>query len=134
MQAVKALLRFFSYLFHLALGVFLLGAAGLALSTAPNALHLDMLPWTGETLTYVVFFGALFALISLALALTGRIRFLFFVWSLVVAVLLLRGYFFTGYRFDPGGFQTGLELLAASWLAVAGAWFVLRKPRAPRYR
>lgn len=134
MQAVKALLRFFSYLFHLALGLFLLGVAGLALGTAPNALRLDMLPWTGETLTYVVFFGALFALISLVLALTGRVRFLFFLWSLAVAVLLLRGYFFTGYRFDPGGFRIGLELLAAAWLAVVGALFVLVQPRARRYR
>ncbi len=134
MQAVKALLRFFSYLFHLALGVFLLGVAGLALASAPGALHLDMLPWTGATLTYVVFFGALFALISLALALTGRIRFLFFLWSLAVAVLLLRGYFFTGYRFAPDGLRTDLELLAASWLAAVGALFVLLKPRAPRYR
>ncbi len=133
MQAVKTVLRFFSYLFHLLLGLFLLGLAALALGTGPNVLHLGMLPWSGETLAYVILFGAIFGLISLVLALKGRLRTLFFLWSLVVAVMLLRGYFFSGYRFSPGGIRTGLELLAASWLALVGAWFVVRQPVKKRY-
>ena len=133
LQAVKAVLRFFSYLFHLVLGLFLLAVAGLALGTGPHALHLDMLPWTGETLAYVVLCGAIFGLVSLALALKGKVRALFFLWSLLVAVLLLRGYFFSGYRFSPGGIRTGLELLAGSWLALVGSWFVVRRPLKPRY-
>lgn len=133
MQAVRAVLRFFSYLFHLLLGLFLLAVSVLALGTGPNALHLDMLPWTGKTLTYVVLFGAIFGLGSLVLALKGKLRALFFLWALAVAVLLLRGYFFSGYRFSPGDIRTGLELLAASWLALLGAWFVVRQPLKPRY-
>lgn len=133
MQAVKAVLRFFSYLFHLLLGLFLLAVALLALGTRPHALHLDMLPWTGETLAYIVLIGAIFGLVSLVLALMGTLRALFFLWALAVAVLLLRGYFFSGYRFSPGGVRTGLELLAAAWLALVGAWFVLRRPLKPRY-
>jgi len=131
-QAVKALLRFFSYAFHFVLALFLLGVAGLALGTAPGSLHLEMLPWAGATLTYVVLGGALVGLVSLALAITGKLRWLFFLWSLVVAVLLLKGYFFSSYRFSPGGLRLGLELLVASWLALAGAWFVLRRPAADR--
>lgn len=134
MQAVKALLRFFSYLFHFALGLFLLGVAGLALASGPNMLHLDMLPWTGQTLAYVLLCAGLVALISVALAVSGKHRFLFFVWSLAVAVMLLKGYIFTGYRFAAGGVQTGLELLAASWLALIGAWLALRRPAPRRYR
>jgi hypothetical protein len=133
-QAVRALLRFFSYFFHFALGLFLLGVAGLALGSGPHALHLDMLPWTGEPLAYILLFGALLGLLSLALAITGRAPLLFFIWSLVVAVLLLKGYFFSGYRFAPGGVRTGLELLAASWLALIGAWFALRQPERNSYR
>lgn len=133
MQAVKAVLRFFSYLFHLLLGLFLVAVAVLALGIGPHALRLDMLPWTGETLTYVVLFGAIFDLASLVLALKGKLRGLFFLWALAVAVLLLRGYFFSGYRFSPGGIRTGLELLVASWLALAGAWSVARRPLSPRY-
>lgn len=134
MQAVKALLRFFSYLFHLGLGLFLLAIAALALSSSPQSLHLGMLPWTGATLAYAVLIGALFGLTSLILAVTGKVRFLFFLWSLVVAVMLLKGYFFTGYRFSPGGVRLGLELLAAAWLALVGAWFALRQPAPGRYR
>lgn len=134
MQAVKALLRFFSYLFHLALGLFLLGVAAVALGTSPESLHLDMLPWTGATLTYVILAGSLLGLGSVLLAISGKIRFLFFLWSLAVAVMLLRGYIFSGYRFSPGGVQLGSELLAASWLALLGAWFALRQPAPSRYR
>jgi hypothetical protein len=133
-RAVKALLRFFSYLFHLGLGLFLLAIAGLAVGTSPQSLHLDMLPWTGATLAYTVLIGALIGLLSVVLAITGKLRFLFFLWSLVVAVMLLKGYFFTGYRFAPGEVKTGLELLAAAWLALIGAWFALRQPAPDRYR
>ena len=134
MQAVKALLRFFSYLFHLGLGLFLLAIAALALSSSPQSLHLAMLPWTGATLAYTVLIGALFGLASLALAVTGKLRFLFFVWSLVVAVMLVKGYVFSGYRFSPGGVRLGLEVMVGSWLALAGAWFALRQPAPDRYR
>jgi hypothetical protein len=133
-QAVKALLRFFSYLFHFLLCLFLLGVAGLALATGADSLHLGMLPWTGTTLAYIVLFGALFGLISVWLVVSGKARFLFFLWSLVVAVMLLKGYVFSGYRFAPGGVQTGLELLAASWLALIGALLALRRPASYRYR
>jgi len=132
-QAVKAVLRFFSYLFHLLLGLFLLAVALLALGTGPHALRLDMLPWTGDALAYLILFGAIFDLVSLVLALKGKLRPLFFLWALAVAVLLLRGYFFSGYRFSPGDIRIGLELLAASWLALVGAWFVVRHSLKPRY-
>ncbi len=134
MQAVKALLRFFSYLFHFVLGVFLLGIAGLALASGPQVLHLEMLPWTGAALAFILLCGSLLGLLSLALAVSGKMKLPFFFWSLVVVVVLLRGYFFSGYRFSPGRVQIGLELLAASWLALAGAWFALRQPAPDRYR
>jgi len=132
-EVLKALLRLFAYLFHLALGLFLLAAAGLALGTGSHVLQLGMLPWSGLTLACVLLFGALLGLTSVALAVTGKLRLLFFAWSLAVAVVLLKSYVFSGYRFAPGGAQIALELLAASWLALAGAWFALRKPARYRY-
>jgi hypothetical protein len=133
-QAVKALLRFFSYLFHFVLGAFLLGIAVLALASGPRALHLEMLPWTGVALAFILLCGSLLGLLSLALAASGKMKLPFFLWSLLVAVMLLRGDFFSGFRFSPDGVQTGLELLAASWLALVGAWFALRLPAPDRYR
>jgi len=132
-DAFKAVLRGFSYLFHLVLGLFLLAIAGLALATGPQARQLGMLPWSGATLSYVLFFGGLLCLVSIVLAFLGKSRLLFFAWTLVVAVLLLKGYFFSSYRFSPGGAQFAFELVAAAWIAVIGAAFILIYRARPRY-
>jgi len=86
-----------------------------------------MLPWTGSTLTYVLFCGSLFGLVTILLALKGMLRPLFFLWSLAVTVLLVKGYFLSGYHFAAGEIRTALYLLAASILALFGAWFQMRR-------
>jgi hypothetical protein len=128
-------MRFFSYLFHALLALFLFAVSGLAWATgSAQNLNLGMLPWTGATLTYVVFFSALFGLVSLLLALRGSLRFLFLLWALAVLVFLLKGYLLSGYRFHGGDWTTALYLMIASLLAVPGAWFQMTRRRAkPRY-
>jgi hypothetical protein len=84
-----------------------------------------MLPWSGATLNYLLVAGALFGLFSIVLAVVGRLRFLFLLWSLAVAVLLTKGYIFSSYRFDAGAWHSAAYLIAAAWLAVAGACFQL---------
>lgn len=121
MGVVKAIVRAFSYLYHAILALFLIGVSAVALATAPQSLHLEMLPWTGSTLTYVVFFGALFGLLTVVLAILGRLRPLFFLWSLVVTVLMIKGFFFSGYRFEPGNVRTANYLVVGSLLALIGA-------------
>ena len=123
MAAVKALLRIFSYFFHALLTLFLLAVSGLTLVSSPGSLHLGMLPWTGPTLVYVVFLGALTGLACLVLALFNRLRALFFVWSLAVLVLMVKGYIFSGYHLAPGEARTALYLIAAAFVSLAGAWF-----------
>jgi hypothetical protein len=134
-EAVKTLLRLFSYLYHGLLALFLIAVSGFALASGAPALRLDMLPWTGSTLAYVVFFGAVLGLATLLLAVRSKWRFLFLIWSLAVAVLLVRGYFFSGYHFQPGSVSLALGLVAGSLLAVLGAWFQLvrRAKRPARY-
>ena len=134
MAALKAVISWFSYLFHFVLALLLLGITGLALASGPQTLHLGMLPWSGSTLDYVLLAGCLFGLLSIALAVTGRLRFLFLLWSLAVAVLLTKGYIFSGYRFGVGEWRHAVYLIAAAWVAVAGAWFQLRAQsgRGPR--
>jgi len=126
----KALMRFLSYLFHGLFAFFLLGMSGLALAGG-QVLHLDMLPWSGPTLNYAIFFGGLFGLLCLVLALKGTLRPLFFLWSLAVAVLLIKSYIFSGYRFAAGEFEGALDLIAGALLALPGAWFQMfrRRPR-----
>jgi len=125
-EAVKALMRFFSYLFHGLLALFLMAISGLALGTgAAESLHLGMLPWSGATLTYVLFFGALAGLLITFLAMRGVLRVLFLIWSLLVVVLLVKGYVFSSYKFS-GNVSTAGYLMAASFLALIGAWIVFR--------
>jgi len=128
-EVVKAIIRAFSYVFHTILALFLAAASGMALAFASQSLHLDMLPWTGRTLAFVVFFGSLCGLLTVALAVTGRLRLLFFLWSLVVTVLMIKGYFFSGYRFEPGSVRTALYLILGSLLSLLGAWSqMMRQP------
>jgi hypothetical protein len=127
-------MRYFSLLFHLLLVFFLIGVSGLAMASGTPSLNLKMLPWTGTTLSYVLFFGALAGLLSILLAIRGTLRILFLVWSLLVAVLLLKGYVFSGYKFATGEFKTAIYLVVASLIALLGAWFQFRyTPRARKY-
>jgi hypothetical protein len=130
----KAIMRYFSYLFHTLLAVFLIALSGLALASGGEDLHLGMLPWTGNTLNYVLLFGALFGLVTVALAFQGTLRILFLLWSFVVFVMLVKGYLFSAYKFQPHEFNTALYLIGGSLLALLGAWFQLsRTPRPKKF-
>jgi ABC-type maltose transport system permease subunit len=131
-EALKALMRFISYLFHAILALFLIAVSGVALASGED-LQLRMLPWSGSTLEYVVFFSALFGLIAVILALRGTLRVLFLIWAVAVAGFLLKGYIFSGYRFS-GNFSTAAYLIAASLVALPGAWFQFRRKAAPTKR
>src|SRR5690242_14649516 len=99
-------MRIYSYLFHALLGLFLLAIAALA-SMSGTTLHMDMLQWIGHTVTYVLLGGGLFGLLSLLLALTGSLRFLFFLCSLTVFVLMVKEYYLSSYHFEgPPAFKT----------------------------
>ena len=120
-------MQIYSYLFHAALALFLLAISALALVSG-TPLHLGMLPWTGMTLVYVVLGGGLAGLVAIVLALGGHLRGLFFLWSLAVFVLMVRGFFLSGYYFgDAGMVKTALYLTVGALLAMVGAWFQLRR-------
>jgi asparagine N-glycosylation enzyme membrane subunit Stt3 len=121
----KALARYFSFAFHGLLAIILIAVSGVALVSG-QALSLEVLPWTGATLIWVVFLGSLCGLATVALAYRRKLSALFFVWSVVVAVLLFRGYVFGGYYFDPGDLGIALFLTAASLVSLAGAWWQMR--------
>ena len=122
-SAVRILMRFYSYLYHALLALFLLGLSGLAMLSGGHTLHLDVLPWDGTALMWWLFGSALFGLMCIGLALAGRVRPLFFVWTLVVLVMMVRGYFFSTHTFHSGEVSTALYLVAGALLAVVGGWF-----------
>ena len=132
MDVLKALLCFLSYVFHGLLCLILLLLSGLAMAAGAHSLQLGMLPWTGPTLLYTLFFGALLGLVIVFLAIRGTWRPLFFVWSLVVMLLLVKGYFFSGYHFSPGEFRTAAYLIVGSVIALLGSWVRMGRKVAPR--
>lgn len=133
MEVIKALLSFLSYVFHGLLCLILFAMSGLAMAAGAQTLQLGMLPWTGSTLLYVVFFGAMLGLVTVLLAIKGKLRPLFFVWSLGVTLLLLKGYIFSGYHFSPGEFSTVMYVIVGSVIALLGAWVQMgRKARVRR--
>lgn len=136
MELVKAIVRVLSYVYHAVLTVFLAAVAGLTLVTSPQSLRLGMLPWTGSTLAYVVFFSALFGLVSVILAVYGTLRPLFFLWSLAVVVMMIRGFFFSSFRFSPGsnGAHQAAWLIVGSLIALLGAWWRMMQLGAARRR
>ena len=122
MEVIRALLRFFSYVFHGLLCLILFAISSLAIASGARTLQLGMLPWTGSTLLYTLFFGSIAGLVTVLLAIKGRWRPLFFVWCLAVALLLLKGYIFSGYRFSPGEFGPAMFLIGGSLIALLGSW------------
>jgi len=133
--AVKTLLRLFSYLYHGVLALFLLLVSVLALASRADSLRLDMLPWSGATLAWVLLAASLFGLVAVLLAVIRGRALLFFLWSLLVAAMLLKGYVFSSYRFAPGvGVHTAFYAVLGSWLALVGAWFALRLTATDEHR
>jgi hypothetical protein len=121
--ALKTGMRWFSYFFHGVLTLFLLALSLVALSSGQQ-LQLAMLPWQGKDLTYYLLGGALIGLLAVILAIGKKARPLFFLWSLVVLVLMVRGFFFSHYHFaGPSAFHLALYLTAGAILAAFGAWF-----------
>ena len=125
-------MRWFSYLFHAVLTLFLLALSLVAL-TSGQQLELAMLPWQGKDLTYYLLGGAVIGLLAVVLAVGRKARPLFFLWSLVVLVLMIYGFFFSRYHFaGPSAFHRALYLTAGAILAAFGAWFQLRRNPARR--
>ena len=112
---IGALLRIFSYLYHIALSLLLLGIALVALQSRTN-LHLAMLPWTGRALTYWLLGAGIAGLIAI------RFRFLFLLYTIAIFVLMFRGYFLTGYSFrGKDEFRTVCWATGGALVAVLGA-------------
>lgn len=129
MKAIGFLLRFYSYLFHLAISFFFLflGAVSLVYS-AP--LHLDAVGLSDRNALFGVFVLGIVGLVSTLLALTGTFRLLFPLWAAFIVWLMIKGFFLSTMKFSgSAGFG-----LAALWTlggiaAFIGAVWTLRRRR-----
>jgi hypothetical protein len=132
-KAFGFLLRIYSYLFHLALSVFLLGAASISAATR-QPLNLRMLPFAEDKMLSSVFTLGAIGLLATLLALTRIFRYLFPVWAAVVLYLMFRGFFFSPYTFpNPEMFKQALWLTLGALVAFLGALLVLKGRRRRRF-
>ena len=98
-KAIGLLFRLYAYLYHLILCLFLLGIGVVAYSGG-KPLNLGMLPWEGDRLTEGLIGLGIIGLICIFGAITGWFRWLFPLWTLVVFVMMVRGFFLTSYTFS----------------------------------
>lgn len=130
MAFVGLLFRLFAYAFHFALSVFLIGLA--IVVRGRQTVNLDMVPGAAwDITTRLAVFGGL-GLLTLLLALMGKVRWLYFLFALATLGAIVWGYFVNNYRFaSEDEFRFALYLSAAALLALIGAWSPMRrKPKA----
>jgi hypothetical protein len=131
---LNPLLKFYAYLFHLALSTFLIGIAILA-QASHQPLHLEMLPFDQEQMVSRVSILSLAGFICILLALVRIFEFVFPLWSLTVLVLLVYGFFFTPYSFNGiRGLEWALLLILAAFFAFYGSILILMPHRRRRRR
>jgi hypothetical protein len=131
-SALGLLLRVFSWLFELALSLFLIGLGIVAWVSGPNDLKLEMLPWEGATLTRAILISGIVGAASVLLA-GSRLRWIFPLWCLCVLVVMIRGFFLSTYSFAGANqFQFAVWLTAGALIAFLGSLGVLRRSKARR--
>ena len=125
---VQAIVRLFSYAFHLLLSLAALGVGLVAALSANTTFQFEFLPWSGKELQNWLIILGVIGLLAVALAFQGKLKFLFLVWSVLVAAMIANGIFLSGYRFDgESEFQWALGVLACAVVAMYGAWSRARR-------
>lgn len=128
MAVIGALLRVFSYLYHLILGLFLLGIGVVALASRSATLQMDMLPWEGDAARNWLIGLGLFGIIAVTLAFTGKLRLLLPIQALAILVLMFWGFFLSRFSFpSDDSFYSALYLTMGALLAFFGAVSVMRR-------
>jgi hypothetical protein len=126
---LSGLLKFYAYLFHLALSTFLIGIAILA-RVSHQPLHLEMVPFDQEEMIARVSLLSLLGFICIFLAWVRIFEFMFPLWSLSVVVLMVWGFFFTSYSFNGlSGLEWAVLLILGAIFAFFGSVVVLMPQR-----
>jgi hypothetical protein len=123
MRAIAWLLRVFCYWFHTILCLALIGLGVVAVRSNVSDMKIDTLPWHGTDLNRWLIGLGVAGLLSVALAITGKLRFLLALWSIYVLAILLSGVFFnSAVTFaGRGDFDNWLLLIAGAALAFVGS-------------
>ncbi|MBA3976173.1 MAG: hypothetical protein C0504_18355 [Candidatus Solibacter sp.] len=118
MKIFALLLRYWSYIYSGLFGLFTAGiAAVLLISGSPN-FRLSQIPFAqGKTALYILLAIGLTGILAALLALLKGMRPLLLVWTLVVFILLVYGYFISPKHYFVLGAS---EARGAAWIAFGG--------------
>lgn len=121
-------MRLYSFVFHGVLALVMIAMALVSWLSGAHGLDLVLLPWRDEPLRWTLFLGGIVGLAAVWLASRDKLPWLFLGWSGLVALALLRGFFFGWVHYVRGPYSLGSALLltVASLLALAGAWIQYR--------
>ena len=131
MRAIAWLLRVFCYLFQTILSLALLGVGVVAVHSDVTDMKIETLPWQGVELNHWLIGLGLVGLLSVILAVTGKIRFLLPIFSIFVLGMMVRGVFLNSAVTFSGSedFHNWLWLLGAATLAAIGSLSLLGRRR-----
>lgn len=120
-NALWWLLRVYAYGFHLVLALFLIGISSIAMTSGKD-LQLGMMPWQGSILTSATLLLGIVSIVTILMAVTGFVRWLFPLWALIALILMLRGFFLSPYTFPSAGdFRNAIWLSIAAFVAFLGS-------------
>lgn len=122
MRAIAWLLRVFCYLFHTILSLAMLALGVLAVRSNVTDMKLETLPWSGVELNHWLIGLGLAGLLCVVLAITGKVRFLLGLWSILALGMIVRGVFFNSTVTFSGrdDFHNWLLLVSGAVLAALG--------------
>lgn len=122
MRALRFILHSYSYLFHLLLALFLLGIALVAALVGNGSFDLPMIPWvSSKSLVPFLLIATTVGIAAVALAVLGKVRALFTVWTLFVLATVIWGFFLSSYSYaGMDEFRGALWMLAGAAVAAVG--------------
>jgi len=128
--AILWLLRVYAYLFTLALCIFLLAVAFFGTGGGGSSIKLGMLPWEGAALLRAIIALGAIGILLTAFAVAGFARWLFPLWSLMILILMVRGFFLSNYSFaDASQFKFAVWLTAGALIAFLGSLSLFGRQR-----
>jgi len=126
-SVISAVLCAVSYLFHLGLGLVLVGMAVTALVGPEATFTVGVLPWQGRTLAWILLAAGVLAVVAVYLAIRRVLPILLVLWSAAVLIVLANGYFLGRYFFGRDGPSTALLLVLGAAIATLGGWLNFRR-------
>ncbi len=122
MQALRLILRIYSYLVNTGAAAAALAMSALILMTPNHTIRIGWLPWTGEELGSRLAALGVAGIAVVLLALAGRLRWLLVLFSLVVLVLVAKGLFWSRWQFsNMQDFKQAIWITVGLLVSVIGA-------------